>query len=303
MKGILVVIVAFHYILPCLSFPFIQEVGRRNFVDGSLLLSNVWLSTPSPLPPHSMEIWNDLATYISLVYTPPMKENESSKYYPLIIFLPGAGRNLRDVTNLADPIGEYGGLLPSLVSTKLAPNALMDNFVLVSPYCQGSSSFYNEPRSKLLTFISNFISWYDANHGKIFIDRNRLFLFGFSDGATLAVELLTTRRFAGAIVASYGYTGEMLPSMALQRLKGIPMWVFHSEDDVIYSVSNSDRLVNALRTQSINQNTKHLVRYSRFQQDPEGLTGSLRGHSTGLTASKDPRVYEWLLSLPPLSQD
>jgi predicted peptidase len=288
--------------MTCLSLSSIQDVSRRNFIAKSVVVNDALKSSLSksqpPIPPRDMEIWNDSTTYDSLVYTPPMKGNKSSKKYPIIIFIPGAGLNIRDVTNLADPLGEYSGLLPSLIATKLAPQVLKENFIVVSPYCQGSSSFYDEPRSKLLTFISNFISWYDGNHGTIHIDTNRLYLFGFSDGATLAVELLTTRRFAGAIVASYGYTGETLPSMALQRLAGIPMWVFHSEDDVIYNVSNSDRLVNALHTASANKNLTDLVRYSRFQHDPEGLTGSLRGHSTGLTASKDPLVYEWLLSLP-----
>lgn len=43
------------------------------------------------------------------------------------------------------------------------------------------------------------------------VDPQRVFLFGFSDGATVAVELATTRRFAGAVVASYGFTGALPP--------------------------------------------------------------------------------------------
>ena len=31
----------------------------------------------------------------------------------------------------------------------------------------------------------------------------------------------------------------------------------------------------------------------------EGFTGDVRGHSTGITASKDPEVYAWLLGIHP----
>jgi len=72
--------------------------------------------------------------------------------------------------------------------------------------------------------------------------------------------------------------------------------VFHSADDVIYPVACADRLVRSLRSVGSNKET---VRYSRFDRDQEGFSGAVRGHSTGITASKDPEVYEWLLSLGP----
>ena len=105
----------------------------------------------------------------------------------------------------------------------------------------------------------------------------------------MAVELMTTRRFAGAIVCSYGYTGQSLPGPARERLAGLPMWVFHSADDVIFNVSNSDRLVQQVQ-----------ARYNRYDRDPENLPARVRGHSMGITASKLPEVYEWMLQQPPI---
>jgi hypothetical protein len=150
-------------------------------------------------------------------------------------------------------------------------------------------------------------------------DPQRIILFGFSDGATLAVELLTTRRFQAGIISSYGFTGT-LPDLALQRLRGIPMWVFHSKDDRIFSVDYSDKLVQALKQVNLLHQHDHrpppneegyakeeedesrkIIRYSRFETDPENFSGAVRGHTTGITASKDPHVYQWLLSLSPLS--
>lgn len=50
---------------------------------------------------------------------------------------------------------------------------------------------------------------------------------------------------------------------------------------------------------SLNQvnNGGDIIRYSRFDTDQEGFVGSVRGHSTGITASKNPEIYKWLISL------
>eukprot|EP00551_Chaetoceros_affinis_P004028 CAMPEP_0203677990 /NCGR_PEP_ID=MMETSP0090-20130426/30281_1 /ASSEMBLY_ACC=CAM_ASM_001088 /TAXON_ID=426623 /ORGANISM="Chaetoceros affinis, Strain CCMP159" /LENGTH=436 /DNA_ID=CAMNT_0050545049 /DNA_START=175 /DNA_END=1485 /DNA_ORIENTATION=- len=191
-----------------------------------------------------------------------------------------------------------------------APVELLENFVVIAPYSYGKRSFYEEPRSKILQFVKWACSYVenvgggdsggddgDPNNISIDIDTNRLFLFGFSDGATLGVELMTTRYFAGGIFAAYGFTGK-LPSLALERLKGQPMWIFHSADDVIFPVACSDKLVDELR--SVNKKERggrQMIRYTRFDKDQEGFTGSVKGHSTGITASKDQEVYKWLLSL------
>ena len=138
---------------------------------------------------------------------------------------------------------------------------------------------------------------------------------------------MTTNLFAGGIFAAYGFTGT-LPPLALERLTNKPMWIFHSQDDVIFPVKCSDRLVHDLRLANTNsrnsgsnsssngggndggnngihgeqqqQQDEEMIRYTRFDKDPEGFTGSVRGHSTGITASRDENVYKWLLDLPPL---
>jgi len=114
----------------------------------------------------------------------------------------------------------------------------------------------------------------------------------------VAVELATTRRFAAVAIAAYGFSGTALPDRALVLLKDIPFWVFHSADDVIFPVSYSDQLVRSLRSvATASGNGESVVRYTRYDQDQEGFTGSVRGHSTGITASKLPELYEWMLAL------
>jgi predicted peptidase len=236
-----------------------------------------------------LQIIQDPESYSSLIYSPPPPSSTSTSTSsrstppPLIVVLHGAGRNDLDIIkDLADPTGEHAGLIPSLIQSGQAPSVLLENFAVLAPYAYGRASFYNDPRSQLLKCI-------DFAKSKLSFDPSRIFLFGFSDGATVAVELMTTRRFAGAIVCSYGYTGPSLPTQAREQLAGLPMWVFHSADDVIFNVSNSDRLVQQVH-----------ARYNRYERDPENLPARVRGHSMGITASKLPEVYEWMLQQPPI---
>jgi predicted peptidase len=249
-----------------------------------------------------LRLVTDPSTYSALAYAPPPqqqlgnnKSKSESKPPPLLIVLHGAGKNDQTAWSLADPLGEHAGLAPSLLSTFKAPSELSDNFAVVCPYATGKQSFYEEPRSKLLQFVEWVCSDAGRHAGCPEVDPTRVFLFGFSDGATVAVELATTRRFTACVIAAYGFTGK-LPALALQRLEGVPFWVFHSADDVIFPVAGSDRFVASLRGLEGNK-LPNRVRYTRYTEDQEGFTGSVRGHSTGITASKLPDIYTWMLSI------
>jgi predicted peptidase len=233
------------------------------------------------------------ASYPAIIYQP--RSNDAKKL-PVIVLIHGAGENEMDVWNLANPSGEHAGLAPSVLASGNAPSILSENFIVIAPYSIGKRSFYEEPRRKLLEFIDWVCSTEGGGKNGVDtrrIDPRQLFLFGFSDGATLGVELLTTGKFAGGVIAAYGFTGT-LPPLAIERLKDIPLWVFHSKDDVIFPVACSDRLVSSLQKANTD---KSIVKYTRFDHDQEGFTGSVRGHSTGITATRTPEVYQWLLSL------
>jgi predicted peptidase len=245
-----------------------------------------------------LRLVTDPSTYSALAYAPPQQlgnDKRKSQPPPLLIVLHGAGKNDQTAWSLADPLGEHAGLAPSLLSTLKAPAELANNFAVVCPYSAGKQSFYEEPRSKLLQFVEWVCSDAGRQAGCPEVDPTRVFLFGFSDGATVAVELATTRRFKACVIAAYGFTGK-LPALALQRLEGVPFWVFHSADDVIFPVAGSDRFVASLRGLESNKSPNR-VRYTRYTEDQEGFTGSVRGHSTGITVSKLPDIYNWMLSI------
>ncbi|CAE8611954.1 unnamed protein product [Polarella glacialis] len=229
----------------------------------------------------------DPGTYAALLYKPV----SAVKKLPLLFVLHGAGSTDLGAWELADPDGCHGGLPPSLLASGLVPPELAENFAVVAPYAAGKASFIREPRQRLLQFLD----WVRSPAGQLAgcpeIDPRRIFVLGYSDGATVGVQLATSGQFAAGIFAAVGGVGDVASVAA--KLKGMPIWIFHSADDGILPVRNSDMLVEALRKVS----GPDLVRYTRYDEDQEGFTGFLKGHSVGITASKKPEIYKWLLSL------
>jgi len=252
-------------------------------------------TTMAPAAKGDLRLVTDPNTYSALAYSPPVQSAAPAP--PLLLVLPGAAQNKGTAWDLADISGEHRGLPPSLLAAGLAPPSLSQNFAVVAPYPgQSVQSFYDEPRGKILQFVQWLCDQSGGTENVVpRFDPGRIFVLGFSDGATLSIELLTTGRLRGGVVAAYGFTG-VLPQLALDRLKNKPIWVFHSADDVIFPVACSDRLVESLRRVNDENETSKLIRYTRLDSDQEGFTGRVRGHSTGITASKQANIYDWMLS-------
>ena len=289
------------------AYACVDDDGRRDLILSSASAAlSAGLASLMPVSAHAaapsdLRLITDPNTYSALAYAPPIpaaadtQQQQKQKPPPLLLVLPGAAQNKGTAWDLADMNGEHRGLPSALLAAGVAPETLAQHFAVVTPYPgRNVQSFYDEPRSKVLGFVQ-WLCDQRGENGVPRFDPNQIFLLGFSDGATLSIELLTTGRFRGGIVAAYGFTGT-LPQLALDRLKGKPIWVFHSADDVIFPVACSDRLVESLRKVNDEAEGSDLIRYSRFDSDQEGFTGRVRGHSTGITASKRADVYDWLLS-------
>jgi predicted esterase len=289
----------------------------------------------------------DPNTYSAVVYIPPpatvavkrqqqRQINEKIESYPLLVVLHGAGNNEHDAL-YEFTLGDHRMLPLSLLSQQTAsPTLLAENFIIVAPYVgKDKRSLYDEPRSKILSFIDWFQSWLETQQlttavvndddedededsatwkGKVKIDPTKISLFGFSEGSLLAVELATTCKFNAIVLASYGYTG-ILPPKAVDRLRGIPFWIFHSTSDDVYNISCSDRLVNSLLAGGVGEGSgtdifdvRERIKYTRLipptpakimsREDENISIVSGREHvRTALVASASEDVYAWLLSL------
>jgi len=228
----------------------------------------------------------DPQTYPALAYSP-----DASAKLPLLVVLHGAGSTDLGVQELADPNGCHGGLPPSLLASGRAPAVLANNFAVVAPYAAGRSSFIREPRERLLRFVDWVCSSEGRRAGCPNVDPQRIFLFGYSDGASVGVQLACSGKFRAGVFAAVGGVGDV--GEITPKLRGIPTWFFHSVDDGILPVEGTDSLVASL----VKTNGPVGIRYTRYEQDQEGFTGFLKGHSVGITASKQPEIYRWLLSL------
>jgi len=282
----------------------------------------------------SLYVVSDPNTFSALAYSPPPPSQEQQSSTPgndtplppppLILVLHGAGRNGDTdlFRELADLRGEHAGsTIPALIASSTsttagdgsgnhnneavvtAPSNLLSSFAVLAPYSgKGTTSFYELPRRSVLDFVD----WARRSDECPEFDPSRVVVWGFSDGATVAVELLTSGKFAAGVVCGYGYTGSKLPQRALERLAGVPVWVFHSQDDTVFDIRNSDRLVEQLLvlpqqssdlisfTGSKQASSKQIVRYTRLKAGTSG------GHvGAGVAAARSPQVYDWLLEQLP----
>jgi predicted esterase len=290
-----------------LKSPIIAAASLQQII--SLKISHASEEDSVPILPRGQvfEV-QDPNSYSAVVYIPPAPNNTAMKSklssLPLLVVLHGAGVNQHSALDeFTSSGGDHTNLPPYLLSTQQAPSSLSDNFVVVAPYVgKGKRSLYDEPRSKLLSFIKWFNSYVEsqtlADGTHIAINRQKVSLFGFSEGATLAIELATTRQFLGVITASYGFTGS-LPRMAIERLQGVPIWAYHSKGDDIYDIKCSDRLIGSLLEYEGGLDVfsvGDIIKYTKLVPLASNEKG--REHvRASLVASKDAEVYSWLLSL------
>jgi len=202
------------------------------------------------------------------------------KKHPVCLFLHGAG-GVANVDNIRTQsltrmllTQEYAAKVEHIVLIPVAPSrGWLDKFPFV-------------------------MSLVDMALSELSGDPNRVALAGQSMGGNGAWNLATQHpdRFC-AVVPICGFAGqgkgEDLPPALVSALLSKPLWVFHSEDDTIVSVENSDRVVNALKAAGATDAT---LKYTRY---PPGVTpqaGPLVGHASYELAFADEGLWPWMSS-------
>ena len=141
--------------------------------------------------------------------------------WPLVLFLHGAGERGSDVTLLRS----QG--LPKLSGSGSLP------FVLVAPQAPVGAVWSADALAALL----------DHLEGTLRIDRSREYLTGLSLGAFGAFELAMTMpdRFAAVLAISGGAN-----PVEICRLRDVPVWIVHGQEDDVIPVSWSTALAQRL---------------------------------------------------------
>lgn len=196
-------------------------------------------------------------------YTPKSDSaiNDSiSSPKPLIVFLHGAslcGTNL-------DKVRRYGTI------NAIEKGREIDAYV-VAPQNPGGS--WKPER------VLNIVDYVSANYD---IDPNRVYVLGMSLGGYGAIDFAAT--YPDRIAAAIGMCGGSSVNN-LDGLADLPLWIIHGTADSAVSVSQSDKVVEAVKeaqTDNINR-----LSYDRVK----GMN-----HSQPARIFYNPETYEWLLS-------
>jgi pimeloyl-ACP methyl ester carboxylesterase len=194
--------------------------------------------------------------YQTVVHLPPGYDPNGSKHWPLILFLHGSDPHSDDPAVI-----KKQGLCEYAIEHPDFP------FVVISPTSPPGQRFSAATLSMLLDDV---MKQYD-------VDPDRVYLTGLSLGgyATWDLAALTPDRFAAAVpIAGYGDVNDA------QRLKNLPMWVFHGEADPTVPIQPDRECVQAIRA------IGGRVVFTTYP----GV-----GHNSWTQTYANPKLYEWLL--------
>jgi predicted peptidase len=194
-----------------------------------------------------------------LVFLPDDYFNKAR--WPVILFLHGQNESGRDLNK----VRSHG--LPKFVETrKNFP------FIVVSPQCLEGAFWSDDEEIQFLdALLAEVLAHYRA-------DPERVYVTGLSMGGygTWRLAMEYPSRFAAIAPICGG---------GLQRkagkIKDLPVWVFHREQDQNVPLDASARMVRALRRHGSD------VRFTIYPG---------QGHDAWTRTYRNPRLYEWFLS-------
>jgi len=191
-----------------------------------------------------------------LLYLPETYGNDATQHWPLLLFLHGSGER-----------GDNLDLLKKHGPPKLIAAGKQFPFIVVSPQCPRNEKWSPEVLTALL----------DEVQEKYAVDKDRVYVTGLSMGGFGTWMLATEHpdRFAALVPICGGGN----PRQA-DRLKNIPIRVFHGAKDQVVKMEMSQEMVDALNAAG------GKVQFTIY---PEA------NHDSWTQTYDDPKLYEWLL--------
>lgn len=196
-----------------------------------------------------------------LMYLPKTYDEDTDQSWPIVLFLHGRGES-------------YGPL--SLVAKWGPPRFAQRGddlpYILVSPQCPKDGRWSDETRQQQLTrFLDTLVE-------KHRVDQDRVYLTGLSLGGygswTLAAD--NPERFAAVVPVCGGGS----PADAA-KLKDLPIWVFHGDQDRAVPFAKSVEMVEAIRDVGGAK-----IRFTSLEHV---------GHNCWSSAYAMPELYDWML--------
>jgi predicted peptidase len=188
----------------------------------------------------------------------PKQYDTAPQKWPVILFLHGAGERGDDLNQ----VKRHGP--PKLVEAD--PDF---GFIVISPQCP-KGVFWNGNIETLKQLVDHVAETYQ-------VDRTRIYLTGLSMGGygSWAMAAQYPELFAAVVPICGGGQVE-----TAEKLKGIPLWVFHGGKDTVVSLDKSQAMVDAVKAAGGN------VEFTIY---PDA------GHDSWTATYNNPQLYEWLL--------
>jgi predicted peptidase len=173
---------------------------------------------------HSLSLQDSPPGHVNyLLFVPAAYSDDRASVWPLILFLHGSEQR-----------GDDPSVLDDLALPGFAKEQKDFPFIVVIPQCPRNALWAPKIVKSVL----------DSVESSLRIDQNRVYLTGFSMGAygTWRTAAAFPRTFA-AIAPICGISD--LPDVP--RLAAIPTWAFHGAQDINVPVTESRKMIDALR--------------------------------------------------------
>jgi predicted peptidase len=208
---------------------------------------------------------------------------DTSKEYPLILLLHGAGERGNDneaqLKHGANLFLEKQQEFPAIVVFPQCPKDSYWSNVNIVPDENGKRTFNFQKRGKPTTAMKNLLGLLDELESFGQVDDNRIYVGGLSMGGMGTFELL--RRKSTTFAAAFPICGGGHSATARKFSKKVPLWVFHGEEDSVVPVEKSRIMAEAV--EKAGGNVK-LTIYPEVD------------HNSWDYAFKEPELLPWLFS-------
>jgi len=192
------------------------------------------------------------------LYYPEGYDTKEDEKFPLLLFLHGggeSGENLREIKRNGPP--------------KLIARGKKFPFLILAP---------QNPHRKKWWDTKALIQLLDTIVENNRVDTNRIYLTGLSRGGGAAWEMAV--QYPDKFAALAVVCGMTPVPYASWLDKNMPIWVFHGEDDKSIPISESETMVNKLKSMGYD------VRFTRYP----GV-----GHDSWIQAYNTEELYEWFM--------
>lgn len=206
---------------------------------------------------HRLPIQDSLTDHVNyLLYVPPAYSQGAATEWPLILFLHGSEQR-----------GDDPGMLQDLALLAFAEKDKQFPFITIIPQCPSNTHWPPRIVKSVLDSVESMLR----------VDRRRVYLTGFSMGGYGTWQ--TAAAYPGVFAAIAPLCG-MSDLPDIPRLKAIPIWAFHGAQDINVPVSESRKMIAALRNAGVD---------ARLTVYPD------LAHDCWTMTYRDSRLYLWFL--------